>query len=206
MARSKGINRRLYVAFQQMEQILRQIPADIVPWSDQELDLMSFNQVDKKSKGWLQKIQTGIVTSIYQEHLAKYAFKTSPFNSKTGLLYVYVGQYEIGYAISSKAMDIYINEQYLGQLSTSGQLKGPSGRKVIMQVRRALDNSMDIDILGRNVASIHPFKEGDLKISRMLAYQNTENIEETLIVMSICMLRNVMIAIPHPSINTFLQT
>lgn len=203
---ARGINSRLYRAFQQMEQVLRQIPADIVPWNKQELELMSFNQADKKSKGWWQRMQTGIVTSIYQEHLAKYAFKTNPFNARTALLYVYVGEYEIGYAIGAKAMDIYINEQYLGQLSKSGKLKGPSGRKVIMELKRSIDDSIEIDILGRNVASINPFKEGDLAISRMLAWQNTENIEETLVVMSICMLRNVMIAIPHPSLTAFLQT
>lgn len=204
--RTPTVNKRLLNEFNKLDLMLNQVPADLIPMNKEELGLLSFHQEQKKSSGWVNKVSHGIITSIYQEHLAQYIFRSYYFASIASVLYIRTTSYKFGYIFGRKKCDLFINDQHAGTLNDKGELVGPQGRRVLLRLDQQFDKTTSIKILDREVGLINHLKEDDLSISRMLAYEDTKSIEEVLLVVSICFLRNIMTAIPHPSVRGYIRT
>jgi len=175
--------------------MLNQIPADLIPMNKEEMNLISFHQDLKKTTGWVNRV-----------HLAQYIFRSFYFAAIASLLYIRTSNYKFGYIFSRKKCDLFINDQYAGSINRKGELVGPQGRRVLLRLHQQFDKTTTIKILDREVALMNHLAEDDLSISRMLAYEDTKSIEEVLLVVSICFLRNIMKAIPHPSIMGYIRT
>jgi len=204
--RTPTINKRLLNEFNKLDRMLDQVEADLIPMSKEELGLLSFHQEQKKSTGWINKVSHGIITSIYQEHLAKYIFRSYYFAAIASVLYIRTTNYKFGYIFGRKKCDLFINDQYAGALNHNGELVGPQGRRVLLRLNQQFDKTTSINILDREVGLMNSLEKDDLSISRMLAYEDTKSIEEVLLVVSICFLRNIMTAIPHPSVRGYIRT
>ena len=204
--KTPNVNNRLLKEFNRLDQMLNKVPADLIPMNKEELGLLSFHQDQKKTTGWVNRVSHGIITSIYQEHLAQYMFRSYYFAAIASILYVRTTSYKFGYIFGRKKCDIFINDQYAGSLNRKGELVGPKGRRVLLRLHQQFDKATSIKILDREVGLMNNLKKDDLSISRMLAYEDTTTIEEVLLVISICFLRNIMTAIPHPSIMGYMRT
>ena len=75
-----------------------------------------------------------------------------------------------------------------------------------MRLHQQFDKSIAIKILDKETALMNHLKKDDLSISRMLAWEDTQSIEELLLIMAVCFLRNIMTAIEHPSMAGYLRT
>lgn len=206
MRRKSTINARLKNDFNKMDLALQQVKAELIPLNNEELELLSFNQDLKKSSGWVNKATTGTITSIYQEHLAKYMFRSYYFAAISSILFVRTTDYKFAYVFGRRKCDIFINDQYAGSLNRKAEFVGPQGRRVLLRLHRQHDQSTMIKILDREVAIMNHLSPKDLSITRMFSWEDTKSIEEKLLLLMIGFLRNVMMAIDHPSISGFLRT
>lgn len=204
--KATNINSRLKNEFNRMDQALKQLPSELIPFDKEEVSLLSFHQDLQKNSGWINKSTVGVITSIYQEHLAEYFFRSYYFTSISAMLYVKTRDYKFGYVFGRKKCDIFINDQYAGSLNRNGDFVGPQGRRVLLRMIRQHDKSSMIKILDREVALINHIKEDDLSITRLFAWEDTKSLEEVLLILMVGFLRNIMKAIDHPSIQGFVRT
>jgi len=149
---------------------------------------------------------TSPITSIYQEHLAKYMFSSYYFTAISAILYVRTNDYKFAYVFGRRKCDIFINDQYAGSLNRKAEFIGPNGRRILLRLHHQHDQSTLVKILDREVAQMNHIKSDDLSITRLFAWEDTKSIEESLLLLMVGFLRNIMTAIEHPAIKGFLRT
>ncbi|MBT8220382.1 MAG: hypothetical protein KJP00_11175 [Bacteroidia bacterium] len=206
MRQAVKLNKRFKTEFINLARILDESDLQIIPWSHEELDLLSFHQTSKKSSGWINRIHTGLITSIYQEHVAQYCFRSYFFSAVTNILYVRTSRHQFGYVFFKKHCELFVNDQLVGTLNHRGELAGPRKLRLILDVDPNRDGSKIIKILDREVALVNRLGETDLSFSRMLAWQDVKSTEEEILVLAICVLLNIMKAIKNPVLQSYFRT
>jgi len=84
---------------------------ELVEWKKEELDLLSFNNINKQIKKGIVKTAKGVLTSIYQEPLIAYSFKQYFGNKKNAVLYARTADREFQYRIREKAVSVSVDGQ-----------------------------------------------------------------------------------------------
>jgi uncharacterized membrane protein len=63
---------------------LAPLVADLVPWTAEEMEQLSFNQIKKSIKSGLVKTSKGVLTTIYHEPVIAWAYKKYVREERTG--------------------------------------------------------------------------------------------------------------------------
>ncbi len=128
---------------------------ELVDWKKEELDLLSFNNINKEVKKGIVKTAKGILTSIYQEPLIAYSFKQYFGNKKNAVLYARTADREFQYRIREKAVAVSVNGQPLGLIKEDGRLLNPETKQLTARINRTDDElTLPIIIKDREVAGL----------------------------------------------------
>jgi hypothetical protein len=110
--------------------------SDLVPWSREELEQLSFNQINKSSRKRMVSISKGIITTIYHEPVIAYAYKRYMPSKENALLYARTSEHEFIYRIKNDTTEIVINNQLVGTVDANGRLFSYKGKKMLAQINR----------------------------------------------------------------------
>ena len=102
---------------------------ELVPWNEEEMQLLSLQEVEQKIKKRSTKEIEGTLKSIYQEPMVRYAYKkyVQPSNA---VLVATTSDREFIYRIRKKGIQIYLNNKPLGLLRKNGILYTPDNKGV----------------------------------------------------------------------------
>lgn len=102
---------------------------DLVPWNEEEMQLLSLREVEQRIKNRGAKEIEGTLKSIYQEPMIQYAYKkyVQPTNA---VLIAKTSNREFIYRIRKKGIQIYMNNTPLGLLRKNGVLYTPDNKGV----------------------------------------------------------------------------
>lgn len=123
----KQINRDL----KQLRARLDRQSARLIPWSPEEMELLSLNLLEKKISRGTHPLEQGILKNIYQEPVLAYACKRYKGKDTKILLLVRGKDFELVMVRNSRGTTIYRDHRYIGSLQADGKLIHPGGGKVI---------------------------------------------------------------------------
>ncbi len=128
---------------------------ELVEWKKEELNLLSFNNINKQIKKGIVKTAKGILTSIYQEPLIAYSFKQYFGNKKNAVLYARTADREFQYRIRDKAVAVSVDGQLLGLIQRDGRLLDAETKQLTARISRTDDElTLPIIIKDREVAGL----------------------------------------------------
>ena len=145
---------------------------ELVDWKKEELELLSFNNINKQVKKGIVKTAKGILTSIYQEPLIAYSFKQYFGNKKNAVLYARTADREFQYRIREKAVAVSVNGQPLGLIQEDGRLLNAETKQLAARINRTDDElTLPIVIRDREVAGLLKPTEGQAFSSNDRAFE-----------------------------------
>lgn len=106
---------------------------DLVPWNNEEMELLSLKEVEQKISKSGTKTVEGTLLSIYQEPMVQYAYKKY-VQQNNAVLIAKTSNREYIYRIRKKGIQIYMNNEPLGLLRTNGVLYTPD-KKGVAQIK-----------------------------------------------------------------------
>lgn len=98
----------------------------LIPYSRQEVELLSMAQTNVKKKGGFSRMVKGIFDTIYFEHLLAYVMKTYSTGNKLILIASSTDEYI--YLRRNNTTHVYINERELGVLTADDKLYNTRGQ------------------------------------------------------------------------------
>lgn len=103
--------------------------SELVPLNTEELELLSYNQVNQVVKKGVITTGKGVFTNVYQEPLIAYNYKEY-VGAKTALIYARTSEHEYTYKREKGKVDIAIDKQYFGTIKNGKFYEGKEGRAV----------------------------------------------------------------------------
>ncbi len=105
----------------------------LVPWTNEEMPLLSLEQVDVKQKKRGTTVAQGTFISIYHEPLVTYTYKKYLSPKENAVIYARTSNRAFEYRIKNGKVDIKINNQKIGSLHENGVLYN-SKRKMLARI------------------------------------------------------------------------
>ncbi len=153
---------------------------ELVEWKKEELNLLSFNNINKQIKKSIVKTAKGVLTSIYQEPLIAYSFKQYFGNKKNAILYARTADREFQYRIREKAVAVSVDGQPLGLIQKDGRLLDPETKQLTARISRTDDELiLPIIIRDREVAGLLKPVAGQPLSSTDRAFEFVNPVEQT---------------------------
>jgi len=150
----------------------------LVEWKKEELNLLSFNNINKEVKKGIVKTAKGILTSIYQEPLIAYSFKQYFGNKKNAVLYARTADREFQYRVREKGVDVSVDGQPLGWIQEDGRLLDANTRQLTARISRTTDElTLPIIIRDREVAGLLKPSAGQQLSSTDRAFEFVNQVE-----------------------------
>ncbi len=98
---------------------LADLKAKLIPFSQEEMELLSLNQAEKSRKKGFEKITKGIFNTIYYEPLIAYAIKI--FSNGNKLILIASTDDEFAYLTKDGKTHVYMNDVEAGVLTPKGE-------------------------------------------------------------------------------------
>ncbi len=114
--------------------------ADLVPWSAEEMEQLSFNQVKRSRKNGLVKSAKGIITTVYHEPVIAWGYRRYVSKNENGLLYARTSNQEFVYRVKNGEVEMVVGEQLVGVLNQQGVLMSQNGNKPLAQIGKSDSN------------------------------------------------------------------
>lgn len=102
---------------------------ELVPWNNEEMELLSLKEVEQKVKSRGTKEVQGTMLSIYQEPMVQYTYKKY-VQSHNAVLIAKTSNREYIYRIRKKGIQIYLNNEPMGLLRKNGVLYSPKNQGI----------------------------------------------------------------------------
>ncbi len=151
---------------------------ELVEWKKEELNLLSFNNINKQIKRGIVKTAKGVLTSIYQEPLIAYSFKQYFGNKKNAVLYARTADREFQYRIREKAVAVSVDGQPLGLIQADGRLLDAETKQLTARINRTDDElTLPIIIKDREVAGLLKPIAGQSPSSTDRAFEFVNQVE-----------------------------
>ncbi|MBI1223770.1 MAG: hypothetical protein GC192_00920 [Bacteroidetes bacterium] len=171
---------------------LAPLVAHLVPWTDEEMEQLSFNQIKKSIKNGLVKSSKGVLTTIYHEPVIAWAYKKYVSKKENGLLYARTSNQEFIYRIKNGEVEMVVGENLVGILNEKGQLVSHKGNKLLAQVNKNEDNlTLPLLINNKLVGSLSNPERNQRGNNRAFQHLMKMNKEEEEIVLSLSILELV---------------
>lgn len=110
---------------------------ELVPWTKEEMELLSHNQVNKAIKKGVAPTVKGIVTSIYNEPMMVYSYKKYVSPNANGLLMVRTSHHEFTYRIRNKGVEVSIDNQLVGIIRDGKDFYHVKNNRLLARIQRA---------------------------------------------------------------------
>ncbi len=132
-----------------------QLLIDLSPWENNELELLSLEQINKKiQRSNAGTFGQGIISSIYHEPLIAYAYKKYGGSKHNALLFAKSSEHEYVYRITSKGTFITMDGKELGELRENGVIYNPENRMIGRINKNQNELLLPIMVKGREIASL----------------------------------------------------
>lgn len=120
----------------------------LVPWTKEEMELLSLNQTERSSKKRLIRTIKGVFTTIYHEPAIAYIYKKfiSFGKEENAILLARTGMHEFIYRIKGKETELTINGQLVGKIKDNSLLYGASSNRLIARINKEQDNQLLLPI------------------------------------------------------------
>ena len=177
---------------------------ELVEWKREELNLLSFNNINKQIKKGIVKTAKGILTSIYQEPLIAYSFKQYFGNKKNAVLYARTADREFQYRIRDKGVAVSVDGQPLGFIQKDGRLLDSETKQLTARINRTDDELMlPILIKDREVAGLLKPIAGQPLSSTDRAFEFVNQIEpaDEELILSLSIWEILRTEVPLPVID-----
>lgn len=165
----------------------------LVPWNKEEMELLSFSQIEKKVKKGLSKSAKGIFTSIYHEPLVAYNYKQYISTGATNaLLLAHTSQHEFAYRIKNKEVFVNIDNEYAGIIKENGCFYGGPKERLIARINKEKSAKMHPILIGEKEAgSLVNREKAAVPNPRVFKFVSSMEAEEEKVFMSIAVLEMV---------------
>lgn len=110
--------------------------SDLVPWSAEEMEQLSLNQVNRATKKGVVKTSKGVFTTIYHEPVIAWAYRKYVGQKENGLLYARTSNKEFVYRLKNGEVEMVIGDQLVGILNERGSLYNHKGDQQLAQINR----------------------------------------------------------------------
>lgn len=98
------------------------ISENLVDWEEGELELMSLIQDERKFKSSFEKSVSGILCSIYHEHMASYIWRKVSGFGEMEVMVIRTRKYLYQYIQKNGKISFYVNDKFLGEFRKDNQL------------------------------------------------------------------------------------
>jgi hypothetical protein len=179
---NKKINRDLST----MRQLLRSVQPQLIPFQEEkELELMSLKVEIKPQKKGFDKIQTGLVHSIYHEPMVAFAYKDYGKNSRDAMLCCRTSRIELIYRIKKLQVDVYQNGSQVALIDSNHIMYGLKSRRALARVKPYSNDFLSIIIHDKEAGQLfNPAREYSHQ-QRAFSIVTNMNEEEEAIFMAI---------------------
>lgn len=106
----------------------------IINWEESELELLSLNQVERTYSNRFANTVTGIINSIYHEHMIAFSYREFPGRKTRSLMYATSKKHEFFYIITASGVQIYVDEHFLGTMNSEGLIYGKNKRRLMARI------------------------------------------------------------------------
>jgi hypothetical protein len=173
---------------QQIRAELAPYVADLVPWSSEEMEQLSYNQIRRKTKSGLVKSSQGVLTTVYHEPVIAWAYKRYVSKDENGLIYARTSNQEFIYRLKKGEVEMVIGDQLVGFVNQQGVVLNQKGNKQLAQVSQNYENlvlPMKVnDKLVGSLSNPSRSQKGNTRVFQHLAKMEKEE-EELVLSLSI---------------------
>jgi hypothetical protein len=110
---------------------IQPLVSELIPFTHQELEILSLSFIDKTSGRGFNKIRKGIFNTIFYEHLMAYSVKQ--YAPGSHLIIIAVSDREIAYYVKDKVVKVFFGGRELGVMDRQGRLYNTK-RQVIAEI------------------------------------------------------------------------
>ncbi len=165
---------------------------DLVPWDKEELDLLSFNQINKKLGKGLVKTGQGVVTSIYHEPMIAWTYKRYAGGGNNAVLYAATSHHEFVFRIRNNGTTVMIDNEEIGQLRENGLLYSAQTNRLLARINREHSHlTLPIIIGDKEIATLKSPDYRKETNSRAFELINEMNDDEEAILLAYTILETV---------------
>jgi len=167
--------------------------ANLVPWSAEERDLLSFSQIEQTAKTGFFKSAKGIFISVYHEPLLAYNYKQY-YSRKTpnALLIAHTSAHEFAYRIKNKEIHINIDNAFVGTLKENGCVYGGEENHLIARMNKVEGEKLYPILVGdKEIASMVNRPKANVANPRVFKLMATVTEEEEKLMMALAVLEMV---------------
>ncbi len=169
-----------------MRQEIQPWISDLVPWTKEEMELLSFNQINKAVKKGFATTVKGIVTSIYNEPMMAYSYKKYISTGERALLLVRTAHHEFVYRIGSKGVDVIIDNQLVGRIRDGRDFLHVKDNRLLARIQRT-EGALMLPILvaNREVGHLNLPNLADKATARAFPFVTPMSKEEEALFLSL---------------------
>lgn len=147
------LNKRMPKDILRLKQLASRFIEKLIPWTKDEIELLSLNREDVRSTTKNGFESTGAFTSIYQEPLFSYGIKKYPTRDKFSVLYAQTNTDELFYYEYPKEVEVQFNGVTLGRL-IEGKLYGNDGSIIANYLENPIESYTTLVIGNKDVGHI----------------------------------------------------
>lgn len=182
---------------QKMKAEIQPFIDELIPWTKEELELLSANQINIKIKKSIVTTAKGIITSIYHEPLIAWSYKRYVSPERNAVIYARSAHREFVFRIKKDKTEIKIDGHVIGTLRKNGVLYSSKTNRLMARINRQDDELLLPILVGeKEVASlINPQLNGKTN-PRAFEFLEVNNKEEEAILLSLAIFEFVKNEIP----------
>lgn len=114
---------RLKREMEELRKEVEPLSEHLIKWEGEELELMSLIHADRKLKSAFESSVSGIICSIYHEHMVAYQWKKLPgLGGDVEIIVANTAKYRYEYVMKGGRTSFYVNDQFLGELRKDNAL------------------------------------------------------------------------------------
>lgn len=133
---------------------IQELSEKLINWEETEIDLLSLNQVERTFSKRFASTVSGILNSIYHEHMIAYSYREFPSRKNRKVLYATTKKHEFFYIISDSDVQIYVDQFFLGYMTPQGLLYGKKKKRLIGRIND-IDRRLKPIVIGdKEVAAV----------------------------------------------------
>lgn len=155
----------------------------LVPWSDDELNLLSLQLEHKTKKRFFNTVVSGAFKTIYAESVIGYAYQDVYTGTKKGLIFAKSITNEYVYRLRQGVAELYINGNFIGIIDHHGRLISTRSKKVLAMIDQSTGSVREMTVEGVKVGSLNkPIRDAALHQRAVELYKDISNKGKQLIV------------------------
>ncbi len=182
---------------QKMKAEIQPFIDDLVPWTKEEMELLSINQINKKIKKGIITTAKGIITSIYHEPLIAWSYKRYVSPDSNAVIYARSSHHEFIFRLRKDKTELKIDDQVIGTLRENGVLYSKKTNRLMARINRSNDELLLPVLVGdKEVASLINVNKTTKSNPRAFEFLSEMNEKEEAILLSLAILEFVKNEIP----------